>query len=99
MRNNYKKYPDISFDYESREPLLSSSSSSSDPSPHVAPSLSLLVPVPPVPSPVFTIDEIVSCIVKHVQQAQLHNLTHWDNFNRSLLKKTINTSILILFFE
>lgn len=90
MRNNYKKYPDISFDYESREPLLSSSSSSSsDPSPHVDPSSSLLVPVPPVPSPVFTIDEIVSCIVKHVQQAQLHNLTHWDNFNRSLLKKTI----------
>jgi len=93
MRKNYKKYPDISFDYESREPLLSSSSSSSssEPSPHVyvAPSLSLLVPVPPIPSPVFTIDEIVSCIIKHVQQAQLHNLTHWDNFNRSLLKKTI----------
>ena len=93
MRKNYKKYPDISFDYESREPLLSSSSSScSDPSPHVS-SSSLLVPVPPVhhriPSPVFTIDEIVSCIIKHVQQAQLHNLTHWDNFNRSLLKKTI----------
>ena len=89
MRKNYKKYPDISFDYESREPLLSSSSSSSSDSPHVAPSSSLLVPVPPIPSPVFTIDEIVSCIVKHVQQAQLHNLTHWDNFNRSLLKKTI----------
>jgi len=86
MRKNYKKYPDISFDYESREPLLSSSSSSD--SPHVS-SSSLLVPVPLVPSPVFTIDEIVNCIVKHVQQAQLHNLTHWDNFNRSLLKKTI----------
>jgi serine/threonine protein kinase len=89
MRNNYKKYPDISFDYESREPLLSSSSSSSSDSPHVDPSSSLLVPVPLVPSPVFTIDEIVSCIVTHLQQAQLHNLTHWDNFNRSLLKKTI----------
>jgi serine/threonine protein kinase len=48
-----------------------------------------LVPVPPIPSPVFTIDEIVSCIITHLQQAQLHNLTHWDNFNRSLLKKTI----------
>lgn len=107
MRKNYKKYPDISFDYDSRESLLSlSSSSSSGPSPHVyvapLPSLlppipSLLVPVPPVPlhpppripSPVFTIDEIVNCIIKHVQQAQLHNLTHWDNFNRLLLKKTI----------
>jgi hypothetical protein len=103
MRKNYKKYPDISFDYESREPLLSSSSSSSsscDPSPDVS-SSSLLVPVPPalsvhripspphIPSPVFTVDEIVSCIINHVQQAQLHNLTHWDNFNRSLLKKTI----------
>ena len=91
MRKNYKKYPDISFDYESREPLLSSSSSSSDPSPRVS-SSSLLVPVLSVhriPSPVFTIDEIVSCIINHVQQAQLHNLTHWDNFNRSLLKKTI----------
>ena len=93
MRKNYKKYPDISFDYESREPLLSSSSSSScDPSPHVS-SSSLLVPVLSVhhriPSPVFTVDEIVSCIINHVQQAQLHNLTHWDNFNRSLLKKTI----------
>ena len=98
MRKNYKKYPDISFDYDSRDPLLSSSSSSCDsqPSPHVdvAP-LSLLVPVPPlyppprIPSPVFTIDEIVNCIIKYVQQAQLHNLTHWDNYNKLILKKTI----------
>jgi Protein kinase domain len=95
MRKNYKKYPDISFDYDSREPLLSSSSSSSsEPSPHVyaAPISSLLFSAPPaprIPSPVFTIDEIVNFIIKHVQQAQLHNLTNWDNFNRSLLKKTI----------
>lgn len=91
MRNNYKKYPDISFDYDSREPLLSSSSSDSQPSPHVS-SSSLLVPAPSpprIPSPVFTIDEIVNCIIKHVQQAQLHNLTHWDNLNKLLLKKTI----------
>jgi hypothetical protein len=38
---------------------------------------------------IFTVDEIVSCIIKHVQEAELYNLTHWDNMSKFMLKYTI----------
>lgn len=41
------------------------------------------------PSPVFTVDEIVNCIIKCVQEAELYNLTYWDNMNKCMLKYTI----------
>ena len=41
------------------------------------------------PSPVFTVDEIVNCIIKYVQEAELYNLTHWDNMSKFMLKYTI----------
>ena len=42
-----------------------------------------------VPSPVFTKDEIVECIIKHVQKAEIYNSTYWDNMSRFMLKNTI----------
>ena len=42
-----------------------------------------------VPSPVFTKDEIVECIIKHVQKAENFNSTYWDNMSRFMLKNTI----------
>jgi len=42
-----------------------------------------------VPSPVFTKDEIVECIIKHVQKAENYNSTYWDNMSRFMLKNTI----------
>ncbi len=41
------------------------------------------------PSPVFTVDEIVNCIIKYIQEAELYNLTHWDNMSKFMLKYTI----------
>ena len=41
------------------------------------------------PSPVFTVDEIVNCIIKCVQEAELYNLTYWDNMSKFMLKYTI----------
>lgn len=41
------------------------------------------------PSPVFTVDEIVNCIIKYVQEAELYNLTYWDNMSKFMLKYTI----------
>lgn len=42
-----------------------------------------------VPSPVFTKDEIVECIIKNVQKAEIYNSTYWDNMSRFMLKNTI----------
>jgi len=42
-----------------------------------------------VPSPVFTKDEIVECIIKHVQKAEIYNSTYWDKMSRFMLKNTI----------
>lgn len=84
--------------------LLSSSSSSSSssyssPSPPPPPSL------PPahiekqmehvevlktyIPSPVFTLDEIIGTIIKYAQEAELYQLTQWDNMSKFMLKHTI----------
>lgn len=41
------------------------------------------------PSPVFTVDEIVNCIIKCVQEAELYNLTYWDNMSKFMLNYTI----------
>lgn len=42
-----------------------------------------------IPSPVFTKDEIIECIIKHVQKAEVYNSTYWDNMSRFMLKNTI----------
>jgi len=100
MKKNYKKYPDINFDDEAGDPLLSSSSSSSQLESYRGdinkPVIVKYTPPPPptppnIPSPVFTIDEIINCIIKHVEQAELHNLSYWDTSNKSVLKKTVTS--------
>ena len=40
-------------------------------------------------SPAITLDEIVSTIVKHVQEADIYQLTYWDNMRKFMLKHTI----------
>ena len=42
-----------------------------------------------IPSPVFTIDEIMSSIIRYFQEAELYNLTYWDDMNKFILKNTI----------
>jgi serine/threonine protein kinase len=42
-----------------------------------------------IPSPVFTIDEIISSVIEYFQEAELYNLTYWDNTNKFILKNTI----------
>jgi serine/threonine protein kinase len=39
--------------------------------------------------PSITLDEIVSTIVKHVQEADIYQLTYWDNMRKFTLKHTI----------
>ena len=41
------------------------------------------------PSPVFTVDEIVNCIIKCVKEAELYNSTYWDDMSKFVLKYTI----------
>jgi serine/threonine protein kinase len=41
------------------------------------------------PSPIFTIDEIVRCIIRCVQQAEIYNLTYWDKMSIFMLKNII----------
>jgi serine/threonine protein kinase len=39
--------------------------------------------------PTSSLDEIVSIIVKHVQEADIYQLTYWDNMRKFMLKHTI----------
>jgi hypothetical protein len=41
------------------------------------------------PSPVFSVDEIVNCIVKCLQEAELSSVTYWDSMSKFMLKYTI----------
>jgi serine/threonine protein kinase len=48
------------------------------------------VPVDVAPQrPVLTTDEIVECVIQHVQQAEIYNLTYWDSMSRFILKTMI----------
>jgi hypothetical protein len=40
-------------------------------------------------SPIFTIDEIVSCIIKCVEEAEIYNLNYWDKMHTFMLKNII----------
>jgi serine/threonine protein kinase len=40
-------------------------------------------------NPILTIDEIVDCIIKYVQQSELYNLTYWDRMSTFMLKNII----------
>jgi serine/threonine protein kinase len=42
------------------------------------------------PSPIFTVDEIVNFIIKCVKEAELYNLTYWDDMSKFMLKYTIS---------
>jgi hypothetical protein len=42
-----------------------------------------------IPSPVFTLDEIIGTIIKYTQEAELYQLAHWDNMSKFMLKHTI----------
>jgi serine/threonine protein kinase len=39
--------------------------------------------------PTITLDEIVSIIIKHVQEADMSQFTYWDNMRKFMLKHTI----------
>ena len=97
MRKNDKQYPGIYLNSDENTSLLSS--------PCKCPKLPIenenteningyqlettaKVKVNP-PSPVFTIDEIVNCIIKCVKEAELYNLTYWDDMSKFMLKHTI----------
>jgi serine/threonine protein kinase len=96
-RNNKTSYN------ETMRLLSSSSSSSSSSSPSLSPSppqrekvnekpveqehVEVIKTI--IPSPVFTIDEIIGTIIKYTQEAELYHLTHWDNMSKFMLKTTI----------
>lgn len=90
-----KKYDKNSDEGELVKLLPSSSSSPSPPPPLLIPPHTekqmehVEVLKTYIPSPVFTLDEIIGTIIKYTQEAELYQLTHWDNMSKFMLKHTI----------
>ncbi len=105
MRKNAKQYPGIYLNSDENISLLSSSSLSSSSSSSSSPQLPIENKnaknkitvnlninghnVKANPSSVFTVDEIVNCIIKCVKEAELYNLTYLDDGSKFMLKYTI----------
>jgi hypothetical protein len=91
MKKNDRQYPDIYLNDVNDEENVSLLSSS--PSPNENDNNENehknAVNIHGTPSPVFTVDEIVNYIIKCVQEAELYNLTYWDEMSKFMLKYTI----------